>query len=268
MRRIVLDAAGRRYDIALPKGDGLAGALAAVGVHLGAGERVLGPDGADVDSATIASNLREGGLYSVARPPSESKQRHLARGSAAYRVKTLPWAVIGFGSVAAMLAVKFGLVSISTSVTAIIAVLAAVIAVLASLRMVLAHAAHARAAATPMVVISAWCLMAVVVRVSGSALRDELHRKRCGFPRGIPAALGLLASLYHPVPLVTTVAAAALLFAAIVAAVMVLPLMRGERSLGWSRAGDILDAVAVALVIPTGLIAAQTLNVLQGVLAG
>lgn len=43
-------------------------------------------------------------------------------------------------------------------------------------------------------------------------------------------------------------------------------LTRGARSLGWSRTGDIVEAIAVVLVLPAGLVAAGVIDVLRGVL--
>lgn len=68
--------------------------------------------------------------------------------------------------------------------------------------------------------------------------------------------------------LTASVAAGALLFAACVAAVLSVSAARGSRSLGWSRTADIVDSMAVALVLPAGFLAAGTFDLLRGALAG
>lgn len=60
--------------------------------------------------------------------------------------------------------------------------------------------------------------------------------------------------------------AGVLALAGTVAAVMIVPIGRGAHSLGWSRTGDIVAAIAVVLILPTGLLAAGAIDVLRGVL--
>lgn len=63
--------------------------------------------------------------------------------------------------------------------------------------------------------------------------------------------------------------ASALLFlAGVAAAFAVIPAARGFRSLGWSRFGDIVEVLAVVLSLPAGLLAADVLNLLRGMMGG
>lgn len=434
LRRIALDAAGRRHDLAVPKGEALAGVLAAVGVHLGADERVLGPDGAAVDTGTLMTELREGGLYAVTGGPADGKRAGDVE--VAVPVSPLPWALGGLGLVTALLALGAGgwrwiavaalalaaaaallagsrttsgraaavvsfalaglaaclgiLPSVAATPGLAIAVSAAAVTVTAAVLMVVARDDGARAAATPIVVVSAlfaalallspalqWTPPQLLIAASAAAvvgiraapsllvgvdpgyhldygrfmvLRWTVRGRVPEFiervdedrvrgivaasearlessilllsviaAAGLPAAalplgsgdpltaiaaagylvfavlgllltsrrtvspvlrrpprvavlaglLGLAAMLAPRAPsLPSTVAASVLLLAAGIAASMIVPLARGERSLGWSRTGDIVDSIAVAFVLPAGLLAAGTLNLLRGVLSG
>jgi hypothetical protein len=62
--------------------------------------------------------------------------------------------------------------------------------------------------------------------------------------------------------------AAGLLVAALIAAALAVPAARGARSLAWSRVGDLLEWVAVALALPAGLLAADVISLLRGMMAG
>ncbi len=434
LRRIVIDVAGRRHDLAMPRGEALVGALASIGVHLGAGSRVQGPDGSPVDLGTPAAQLLEGGLYAVAGPAA-TPARRIDRATAGGSVNPLPWALVGFGIVAAMLAVgderlrwpTAGVLALAALVSMVFgvarggtgdigaaaslvlagigsclgaltilvdapvlafAVAGAAMAVLAALLMVVARTARARAAAAPVVVIAAlfaalaltgpmlgWAPNQLLIAASAIAvvgiraapsllvgvepgyhidygrfmvLRwtvrgrvpvsiDRIDEQRvreivaaaearldsailmlavlagAGLPAAAPALVGpdpvarisamvyvllavlallltsrrtaapalrippraaavigllLLAAVVVPQASAAgaAIGAGALLFAALVAAAAVLPLARGERSLGWSRTGDIVDSLAIALVLPAGLLAAGTLDLLRGVL--
>ncbi|QBE49380.1 hypothetical protein [Leucobacter triazinivorans] len=439
LRRIALDAGGRRHDLAVPAGDALAAALAAVGVHLGDGQRVLGPDGTVVDTGTPMTELREGGLYAVAGGAAAAPRGGGAGAGGA--VAVLPWAlgglalvsgilalgadgwrwpaaaVLGLAAVAALLAAgrarpgrvvvvaAFGLGGLAAALATtagagagadpgadpglLLAVAAVAVTVTAGVLMVVAEDDALRAAATPIVVISAlfsvlallspalrWTPPQLLIAASAAAVigiraapsllvgvdpgyhldygrymvlrwtvrgrvpefieRVDEDRVRsivaasearlrsaivllsviaaAGLPSaaqplgsGDPVAaiaaavyvatavlallltsrrtsspalrlpprlavltglLGLAALLAPRTPaLAATVAAAALLLAALVAAGMIAPLARGDRSLGWSRAGDIVDSIAIAVVLPAGLLAAGTLHLLRGVLS-
>ena len=435
LRRIALDAAGDRHDLVVPQNEALAGALAAVGVHLAPGDRVLGPDGSAVDTGTAARDLREGGLYAVAGPPFVGAQS-LRESDDRGRVAVVPWAMFGFGSAAALLATvlpgmrwiavilialaavvatvsgaarrggrysvlaaALALAGIAATIALLptvddepvlaIAVGAAAVSVLASLIGFVASSPRVRAAATPVVVIAGlftalalvspalgWSPAQLVIVSAAAAvvgvraapsllvsvdpgyhidygrfmvlrwtvrgrvpefiervdrarvddlvtaaearLQSTIVMLSCFAAIGIPAALvpltsgdlaqviagavfvlwaslgllltsrrmaaralrtpprvaviigllafALLAAPHLSVPAGIAVAASAL-FGGAVAAAAIVPLARGERSLGWSRTGDIVDSIAVALVLPAGVVAAGTLNLLQGVLA-
>ncbi|QIM19345.1 hypothetical protein G7066_13575 [Leucobacter coleopterorum] len=60
---------------------------------------------------------------------------------------------------------------------------------------------------------------------------------------------------------------AALIAIGVFVAVLSVSFARGNRSLGWSRTGDIFDSLAIAFVLPAALLAAGTLELLQGVLS-
>lgn len=62
-------------------------------------------------------------------------------------------------------------------------------------------------------------------------------------------------------------AAGVVLFVGVVVGAGSVALQRGARSLGWSRVGDIVEAIAVAMVLPAGLLAAGAIDVLRGVLS-
>jgi hypothetical protein len=61
--------------------------------------------------------------------------------------------------------------------------------------------------------------------------------------------------------------AAVLLAAGIVAGALAVPVARGARSLSWSRAGDLVEWLAVALCLPAGLLAAGVIDLLRGMMA-
>lgn len=54
---------------------------------------------------------------------------------------------------------------------------------------------------------------------------------------------------------------------AVVAVAVIQPVSRGSRSLGWSRAGDVFEALAVALALPAALLHADVLTLLRGMMA-
>ena len=61
--------------------------------------------------------------------------------------------------------------------------------------------------------------------------------------------------------------AAALLVSGIAAAGTLVPIGRGARSLAWSRLADVFEFLAVALSLPAGLLAADILNALRGMMS-
>lgn len=91
-------------------------------------------------------------------------------------------------------------------------------------------------------------------------------------PPRVAALVGVLGAVLMLVVAVSVPALASLvvagvlcLVAAIVAAGSV-PMARSTRSLGWSRTGDIVEAIAVVVVLPAGLLAAGAIDVLRGVM--
>lgn len=64
-RRIVLAGLSTRTDLALPLDESLADALRMSGLGGAAALTVLGPLGYEIDAATVAENLVEGGLYTL-----------------------------------------------------------------------------------------------------------------------------------------------------------------------------------------------------------
>ena len=67
--------------------------------------------------------------------------------------------------------------------------------------------------------------------------------------------------------LTLTVAAAGFLVVGIFAAVLLVPIGRGARSLVWSRLADVLEALAIALSLPSALLAADIVSILRGMMA-
>lgn len=126
LRRIALLARGDRLDLVVPKGDVLAHVIAAAGVHLGAGDRVIGPEGTAIDLATAATELREGGLYSVAHLAHASVKPIELAGAQLDRVRALPWALIA----CALTVVVVGLTSVQEGSRILAAVVLALAAVL------------------------------------------------------------------------------------------------------------------------------------------
>ncbi|QAY59130.1 hypothetical protein ET475_03405 [Microbacterium protaetiae] len=62
-------------------------------------------------------------------------------------------------------------------------------------------------------------------------------------------------------------AAVVLLAVAVIAAAVIVPIGRGLRSLRWSRVGDMLESLAIALALPAGLLAAGVVDLLRGMMA-
>jgi hypothetical protein len=63
-----------------------------------------------------------------------------------------------------------------------------------------------------------------------------------------------------------TVLAGILLAVGAAAAFIVIPAARGAQSLFWSRFGDVFEWIAIALSLPAGLLAADAIDVLRGVM--
>jgi hypothetical protein len=66
---------------------------------------------------------------------------------------------------------------------------------------------------------------------------------------------------------VSLVVAGGLLVTGIAAAVLLVPIGRGARSLAWSRLADFFEWMAVALSLPAGLLAADVLTALRGMMS-
>lgn len=64
------------------------------------------------------------------------------------------------------------------------------------------------------------------------------------------------------------IAIGVLLFAGTVAGGIALAISRGARSILWSRVGDIVEALSVALMVPAALVAVGTIDILRGVFSG
>ncbi len=77
----------------------------------------------------------------------------------------------------------------------------------------------------------------------------------------------LVALLPASPPEVLLLVAATCLLVGLGAGLLVVPVGRGLRSLGWSRFGDIVEALATALSLPAGLLAAGTVEIVRGMMA-
>ncbi|MFZ4841596.1 hypothetical protein [Mycetocola saprophilus] len=79
LRRIAVRDADRRHDLVIPLGQTLAHALSVFGSDPVSGGRVFGPGGEEVAVRTPVADLREGGLYTIARErPVSARERRLA----------------------------------------------------------------------------------------------------------------------------------------------------------------------------------------------
>ncbi|MFV0374711.1 hypothetical protein [Microbacterium sp.] len=386
LRRIAFDIAGRRHDVVVPTGDRLGSALSATGVRLTAADRVLTPDGQVVSPQTPAADLREGGLYVIARDGDRRAMRRAATGPRA-AARSLHWALGAFGLAAAMVAVAqvasqaptLAVAAAAIAVTlggailgvaartpatravalpvqviaggvALLALLAAplqwqvgelvvvvgaiaVVGLRAAPSMIVAvdpgyyidyarfidlrwtvrgrvpeaivdvdntrvarrMSAAATTLTTSVVLLSLLAAAGIAAAAQPLATGTVVERVCAGatvvfgvlglvltsrrtvapvlrHPPRIAAAVGLvlLAALVGPVApgVLVSVTASVLLIVALIVAIALPAISRGERSLGWSRAADIVDSLAIALVLPAGLIAAGTWDLLRGVWAG
>lgn len=94
LRRIAVRDADRRHDLVIPLGQTLAHALSVFGSDPVSGGRVFGPGGEEVAVRTPVADLREGGLYTIARerPLSARERRRAAVPGGFTRVG--PWWVL------------------------------------------------------------------------------------------------------------------------------------------------------------------------------
>jgi len=89
-------------------------------------------------------------------------------------------------------------------------------------------------------------------------------------PRAAVAVVVLVAAIAVSVmfgELVILVIAGTLLVTGVGAAVALVPIARGARSLAWSRLADVFEWLAVALSFPAALLAADTLSVVRGMMS-
>jgi hypothetical protein len=68
--------------------------------------------------------------------------------------------------------------------------------------------------------------------------------------------------------LTLVVAAIGLMVVAVFTAIILVPVARGASSLVWSRLADTVEWIAVALALPVGLLAANVLTLMRGMMAG
>lgn len=145
-----------------------------------------------------------------------------------------------------------------------VAVLAAV-AVLAT-PVVLAHLPHASPAAR----IGGAALIALTVIHLLLAPRHATAPALRWLARGAAAAMlaACVIAVIRAAPEVAPVIiAGALMLAGAVGAAAIVPTARGVRSVAWSRAGDVLESVAVALVPAAALVAADVIAIIRAGMA-
>lgn len=107
------------------------------------------------------------------------------------------------------------------------------------------------------------CLLLTPRHTTGRVLR--------WMPRAAAAAVLVVAAVLASESfgaIVLLAVAAALFLAAVVAAAAIAPIARGAASLVWSRIGDVVESLAVALAMPAALLAADLLTVMRGMMAG
>lgn len=109
---------------------------------------------------------------------------------------------------------------------------------------------------------------------TGVALALHSRRMPAGLLRWMPraaAASVLVSAAAALVPRAVSagglLAAVVLLAAAVAVALVALPAAAGARSLFWSRLGDVVEALAVALALPAGMLAASVLTLVRGMMA-
>lgn len=88
---------------------------------------------------------------------------------------------------------------------------------------------------------------------------------RAGAVAVVAAAVTALLPVFTPGLLVLV--AGLLLLGGLGAALLVVPVGRGLRSLGWSRTGDVFEALATALSLPAGLLAAGAIEIARAMMA-
>ena len=107
LRRIAVHTAGSNVDLVVPAGDALGHALSIAGFRLAPGDHVHGPGGETVDPQTSASELVEGGLYSVTRGRAQVRDE-TQNGASIDRYRTLPWLLVAVALTASVSVQLFG----------------------------------------------------------------------------------------------------------------------------------------------------------------
>lgn len=84
----------------------------------------------------------------------------------------------------------------------------------------------------------------------------------------VVVVVAVLAALVPTIPRESMVlVAAVVLVTGVAAALLVVPVGRGLRSLGWSRTGDVFEALATALSLPAGMLAAGAIEIARAMMA-
>lgn len=123
-----------------------------------------------------------------------------------------------------------------------------------------------RVAAAIAVVLNALGVVLTSRRTAAAAVRT---------PPRLAVGLGLIAAgivagidLDTLAGLRALIATGVLLLAGMIAGGIALAISRGARSILWSRVGDIVEALSVALMVPAALVAVGTIDILRGVFSG
>lgn len=83
---------------------------------------------------------------------------------------------------------------------------------------------------------------------------------------GIILVVAALSVMQGAEPLAVSIVALGCLVVAAVSALASIPAARGAQSLGWSRFGDVIEWIAIALSLPAGLLAANIVDTLRGMM--
>ncbi|MRG59930.1 hypothetical protein GE115_08610 [Agromyces sp. CFH 90414] len=132
-------------------------------------------------------------------------------------------------------------------------------------------AAPGIASAAPLTAIGTIALFACVVLSMLLTPRHTIGRAARWLPRGAAIAVllvGVAAVADAVGPTGGLLAAASVFAIALITAIVSLPLARGGSSLVWSRVGDVIEWLAVALALPAALLAANSIELLRGMIAG
>ena len=120
-----------------------------------------------------------------------------------------------------------------------------------------------RITAAVVIVLSALGMVLVSRKTTASILKRPL---RVGAGAGLAGAAAIGTSQWAAMTGTTALLiAGAMLFAGVVTATIAPAIARGARSIGWSRLGDMLEAVAIAFVLPAAIVSVGTIDFLRGV---